>query len=349
LSESGFGIGLALAKGIVDKHKGYIFVESIERTKDTEGFTKFTIELPLGNTHFTKEEIQTGHKTSEQLESFISLENKDNVPSETDEYQNFSGSKCSSILLVEDNEQIREYLKSKLEGGYKIREAANGVDALEIAVKYLPDIIISDVLMPLMDGIELTARLKSDERTNHIPVILLTARTSLIHEMEGLEKGADEYITKPFNVNLLKLKLNNILLARQRLQQKFSKRIILEPKNVEHISADEKFIQKLVQIIEEEISNPEFNVNALVNHIGMSRPVLFRKVKALTGLSVIDLIIKTRLKKAAILLKQNTLNISEVAYSIGFSDSKYFSKSFRKEFGMSPSDYISTNSATPKE
>jgi len=341
IADSGFGIGLALAKGIIDLHKGFILVESKEQADEIPGYTRFFVHLPLGNRHFKPAEIDSLHKTSEQIESFKELDSfsafeneKTIIDEKTKKLKTFS------ILLVEDNIEIREFIKEQLSTHYRIREASNGVEGFELAVKSLPDIIISDVLMPEMDGIELTGKLKSDERTNHIPIILLTARASLVYEMEGLEKGADEYIIKPFNTKLLELKIKNLLISRRLLQEKFSKRITLEPQNTEIENPDEKFIKKILTLIEENISNPDFNVSFLVDRMNMSRPVIFRKVKSLTDLSVIDLIKKTKFKKASLLLKQKKLSISEVAYEVGFNDSKYFSKTFKAEFGKSPSEFM---------
>jgi len=192
----------------------------------------------------------------------------------------------------------------------------------------------------VLNGIELVAKLKSDQRTNHIPIILLTAQATLNHQVEGLETGADDYLTKPFNTSLLLVKIKNHLAIREKLKEKYSRVVSLQPNHEELQDPDDRFLQGLMKILEENIENPEFNVSKLVKEIGMSRPVLFRKTKMLTGLSVIDLIRNVRLKKAEMLLKQKKLSISEIAFTVGFSDPKYFSKSFRNQYGKPPTQYL---------
>ena len=245
-----------------------------------------------------------------------------------------------TLLIVDDNMEIRDFLIDNLKGYYAILEAEDGEQAWAIAVKSLPDLIISDVVMPKLDGIALTNRLKNDERTSHIPVILLTARNQLANQLEGLETEADSFLTKPFNINILELKIRNILRSYNKLKSKYSRIVTLEPVNTEITGPEEKFLQRLMVVMERHISDTEFNVSKLVDEIGMSRPVLFRKLKALTDMSIIDLIRTTRLKKAASLLKQRKMTISEVSCAVGFTDSKYFSKSFRQQYGKTPSEYM---------
>lgn len=194
--------------------------------------------------------------------------------------------------------------------------------------------------MPGMDGLEFTRLLKNDERTSHIPVILLTARGAMEHHIEGMETGADDYLTKPFHTRILQLKVKNLLASREHLKEKYHRVITLEPTCEEVEDPDNKFLTKLRSILEANLNDPDFNVTKMVTEIGMSRPVLFRKIKMLTGLSVIDLIRTTRLKKAEMLLKQKKLSISEVAFTVGFNDPKYFSKSFRAQFGKTPTEYM---------
>jgi YesN/AraC family two-component response regulator len=242
--------------------------------------------------------------------------------------------------LVEDNDEIRAYIRDILQPHYQVTECANGLEGLEIAVEQLPDLIVSDVMMPKMNGLELVNRLRSDLRTSHIPVILLTARAELNYQLEGFETGAEDYLTKPVNERLLLAKLKNHLVIREKLKEKYSRIVTLQPQDHEVENPDDKFLQKLMSVLEENIMNADFNVSRLVREIGMSRPVLFRKTKMLTGLSVVDLIRNVRLKKAEMLLKQKKLSISEVAFTVGFSDPKYFSKSFRNHYGKSPTQYL---------
>jgi YesN/AraC family two-component response regulator len=231
-------------------------------------------------------------------------------------------------------------MRDRLRDQYDVLESSNGAEGLAIAVDRLPNLIVSDVMMPVMNGIDLACKLKSDQRTNHIPIILLTARGTLNHQVEGLETGADDYLTKPFNTSLLLVKIKNLLAIREKLKEKYSRIVSLQPNHEEVQDPDDRFLQRLMQILEDNIENSEFNVSALVREIGMSRPVLFRKTKMLTGLSVIDLIRNVRLKKAEMLLKQKKLSISEIAFTVGFSDPKYFSKSFRSQYGKPPSQYV---------
>ncbi|MFZ6011937.1 MAG: hybrid sensor histidine kinase/response regulator transcription factor [Bacteroidota bacterium] len=337
INEAGFGIGLALTKGIIDLHHGTITVESREATPDDTGFTKFTIVMPAGQTHFDKAQINTEMVEGTYLYTDKELDRGVNepVPAKT-----AAGAERPLILLVEDNDEIRAYLRDTLLEYYEVVESRHGLEALGIALEQLPDFVISDVMMPKMNGLELVQKLKTDERTSHIPVILLTARGTLNHQVEGLETGADDYLSKPFNVQLLLIKIKNQLLVRERLKEKYSRIVTLQPQHEEVQNPDDKFLQRLMRILEDNIIDSDFNVTKLVREIGMSRPVLFRKTKMLTGLSVIDLIRNVRLKKAEMLLKQKKLSISEVAFTVGFSDPKYFSKSFRNQFGKSPSQYL---------
>ncbi|HYC85540.1 MAG TPA: response regulator, partial [Chryseosolibacter sp.] len=251
------------------------------------------------------------------------------------------------VLVVEDNDEIRAYLRTLLSPHYEVLESANGIDGLQVAFERLPDLLLCDVMMPGMNGVELVTKLKSDQRTNHIPAIMLTARGALNHQVEGLETGADDYLTKPFHNTLLLVKIRNLLAMRERLREKYSRIVTLEPRHEVVEDPDEKFIQRLMSILEENLMDSDFNVTKLVREIGMSRPVLFRKIKMLTGLSVIDLIRNLRMKKAGMLLRQKKLSISEVAFTVGFADPKYFSKSFRTHFGMTPSQYVDKPDDTP--
>lgn len=183
-------------------------------------------------------------------------------------------------------------------------------------------------------------KIKTDDRTSHIPVILLTARAAHIHQVDGLETGADAYITKPFSVKILELNIRNLIQARQAMRQRYSQQLTLMPKNRVIDSPDEKFLNKLMTIVEGNMDNPEFDVIALVKEIGMSQTVLYKKIKALTDLTITDFIKSTRLKQAALLLTQNKLSIAEVAYAVGFNDRKYFSKEFKKQFGKTPSEKV---------
>ena len=335
ISESGFGIGLALTKGIIELHGGTITVDSHEAEMGHSGFTRFAVILPVGLNELPEKNFVS---IDPPIENNILINpslplagNGQGKQAQNDRY---------SILLVEDNIEIRSCLKSILSPSYIVLEASNGTEALAITNQNLPDLVLSDIAMPGMDGLEFTRLIKSDERTNHIPVILLTARGSTEHHSEGINTGADDYITKPFHNELLLLRIRNLLAIREKLKEKYQRIVSLEPQHQEIEDPNNKFLQRLMVILETNINDPVFNVAKLVTEMGMSRPVLFRKVKMLIGLSVIDLIRSTRLKKAEMLLKQKRMTISEVAYMVGFNDPKYFSKSFRSQFGKNPSEYL---------
>jgi CheY-like chemotaxis protein len=331
ISESGFGIGLALAKGIIQLHGGSIQVESTEADTDRPGFTRFTILLPIAVS--SREPVAPSTPCEDSF-----------IPNKLSE---MSGAEASGIktdrpiiMLVEDNIEIRSCLREILTPVYDVIEANNGTEAWPLIADQLPDLVVSDIAMPEMDGLELTHLIKNDDRTNHIPVILLTARGATEHHVEGIATGADDYITKPFHAQILLLKIRNLIASREKLKEKYRRVITLVPGHEEVEDPENKFLAKLKSILEDNLTDPDFNVSRLVTEIGMSRPVLFRKVKMLTGLSVIDLIRSTRLKKAEMLLKQKRMTISEVAFTVGFNDPKYFSKSFRSQFGMTPTEYI---------
>ena len=345
IHEAGFGIGLALTKGIIDLHQGHINVESREATQTTSGFTRFTVFLPVHGVHYEKE-AYSAYDSLPVLPlmhpEYIEGPEKTVTPKVCEKGKQ---GKCEKpqVLIIEDNTEIRAYLKNILNEKYEVLEAANGKYGWEVATEKLPDIILSDIVMPEMSGLELVSKLKKDERTDHIPVLLLTARGSLSNQLEGFNRGADDYISKPFNIQMLMLKIGNRLVTREKLKEKFKRIVTLQPQFEEVKSPEDRFLQKLMDILESHVSDPDFNVSQLVMEIGMSRPVLFRKIKMLTGLSVIDLIKSVRLKKAEMLLKQNKLSIAEVAFHVGFNDPKYFSKSFRSHFGKTPSQYAEDN------
>ena len=340
LTEYGSGIGLALSRGIAALHSGEIKVTSEMAENKKAGQTCFSVYLPLGNKHFSEEEIIHDFKDSEAIEHYLRFTELSGsfVP----DAQPFTplDNKAFQLLVVEDNEEIRGFLKETLGHEYFVLEAADGETAWETATEEIPDLVISDIVMPGMDGIELCRKLKSDERTSHIPVVLLTARTALVHKVTGLETGADEYITKPFNITVLKLQIKNLLESRERIRQRYGKAAMFQPSNITLSSPDEKFLKKATEVLEANLDDHGFNVERMAFEIGMSRPVLYRKLKALTGLKAVDFIRDFRLKKAAMFLAQHKLPVSEVAYKVGFNDPKYFSKLFKNRFGMSPSEFM---------
>ena len=213
-----------------------------------------------------------------------------------------------------------------------------------MALKTIPNIIISDVMMPEMDGFEFCRKIRKDERTSHIPILLLTALGSREHEIEGLSQGADDYITKPFDLVILQTKIENILSVRQSLKQKYSGEMLLQPRNVMLSSPDERFLQKAIGVVENNISDPDLDIDRFAIEIGVSRMQLYRKLNALTEMTVKEFVRNIRLKRAAQLLVQKRMNVSEVAYAVGFKDLSHFRKCFRQEFNMSASEYIDKHS-----
>ena len=323
---TGTGIGLALTKELVKLHNGKIFVLS----KPGKG-SKFTVQLPY-------EEVLV----SEMLEQAESINNNElqqviQVNEEHLTEQISSGLKI--MLLVDDNADVRYFVKSHFSSSYHVIEAENGLEGWNMALKTIPDIIISDVMMPDMDGFELCRKIRKDERTSHIPMLLLTALGSREHEIEGLGFGADDYITKPFDLVILQTKVENILTVRQSLKQKYAGEMMLQPSNITLSSPDERFLQKAMKVIEDNISDPDLDIERFASEIGVSRMQLYRKLNALTEMTVKEFIRNIRLKRAAQMLVQKKLNISEVAYAVGFKDLSHFRKCFRQEFGMNASEY----------
>ncbi|MCD2425407.1 response regulator [Niabella pedocola] len=246
----------------------------------------------------------------------------------------------TNILIIEDNAEVRDFIRICLQTDHSVSEAPNGKAGWDCAVNDLPDLIITDVMMPEMNGNEFCQRLKNDVRTSHIPVIMLTAKTSVDQQLEGLESGADVYLTKPFSVKVLQSYVKNLLRLKESQRQHFSQKIFLEPTQTEIGTVDKKFMERLMEVIEANLNNPEFHVSALAREVGMSTAVLYKKFNALTQMPIGEFIKSLRLKKAALLLRNDKLNIAEVAWEVGFNDRKYFSKEFKKFFGQTPSEYI---------
>jgi signal transduction histidine kinase/ligand-binding sensor domain-containing protein/DNA-binding response OmpR family regulator len=325
--QQGTGIGLSLAKELIDLHNGKILIDS-ELGKGTA----FKVLLPYHPDNAKFSEI---HSNLTLIEDTLKIQKQEKLIMN-------ENSNTAIILVVEDNTDMRNYICENLRPAYTLLEAANGEEGLKLALKNSPDIIISDVMMPKMDGIELCRRLKNDMRTSHIPIVLLTAKTSEESKIEGISEGADEYITKPFSINLLEVKIKTLISNRKKLKELFARQLSLNPSDITVTSADEKFLMKAMKIIEENISKPELTVEFLSDKVGLSRVHLYRKLMALTGTSPNEFIKSIRLKRAAQMLAQKKLNISEVCYQLGFQDPKYFSKCFKNQFGVLPSDYMGT-------
>ncbi|MGB5529718.1 MAG: response regulator, partial [Ignavibacteriaceae bacterium] len=245
------------------------------------------------------------------------------------------------ILVVEDNADVREFIKDSLGSEFQIEEAANGEQGVRKAEQIIPDLIISDVMMPIMDGNELTRRLKNDEKTSHIPIILLTAKSEQQSKLEGLETGADAYLTKPFDSKELRVRINNLISIRRKLQERYSKLDFLPVKKVDGrkmSNLEEQFICKVMEVIENHLSEEDFSIEQFGKEVGMSRVQLHRKLKALSGKSASHYLRSFRLSKAKQMIEEEKGNISEIAYSVGFSSPQYFTRCFKEEFGYPPSD-----------
>ncbi|WP_262247905.1 hybrid sensor histidine kinase/response regulator transcription factor [Parapedobacter soli] len=347
-SVSGSGIGLALSDGLVKLHGGKITVVSNLRNDVTdlcEINTRFTILLPMGKNHFSQQVLLN----TEEHGTYCELPESVIPSSFYNDSENESLNKDPKpdrdrplILVVDDNDELRSFIADGLRGRYSVIEASDGSEAWELIGKTQPDIVISDVMMPISNGMELLKKIKSENETNHIAVILLTARTAPEHVIAALERGSDDYITKPFSFQVLVLKISNILQTREGIRRKFIREYLLEPAlPMPEITTTHDVLAKIIEIVEQNLTQSEFNVNMLATEIGISRTALFQKVKQLTGLNIIELINSIRLRKAARLLEYpHQLTISEVAYQVGFNDPKYFSRSFKSFFGMSPREYM---------
>jgi signal transduction histidine kinase/DNA-binding response OmpR family regulator len=325
----GSGIGLSLVKELVELMDGTIEVQSSASAGAT-----FTIKLPLkqisaSSLPITDKSESVFNVSAEGYSSSPVLPENSALPTE------------SLILLVEDNADLRSYLYESLEGDYQVAVAENGLQGFEKALELIPDLIVSDMMMPVMDGFSLCAKIRSDERTSHIPFVLLTARSTIESKLAGLELGADEYITKPFNIKEVQVRVRNLLEQRKNLRKSFSREVTVQPKNISITSVDERFLNHALEIMEAHLSDEQFSVERFADEMGMSRKNLLRKIKALTDQSVNEFIRNFRLQRAAQLITANAATISEIAYKVGFNNLSYFSKCFKELFGVAPNEYRS--------
>ncbi len=323
----GTGIGLALTRELVELHKGSIHV-----TSEIGRGSKFTVELPLGTSHFGQEVIVLDDQLGDEIISDGALPSVANAVND--------GIKRDTILIIEDNAELRTYVKDNFREHYHLLEAKDGKEGLVVAYREIPDLIISDVMMPLMDGFQVCKSLKEDERTSHVPIILLTARADSKSKIDGLDTGADDYIAKPFDMDELKARVRNLIENRKLLQEKWAKQILLKPREVAVESMDDKFVRKATEIVEQHIPDSSFSVEVFAREIGMSLAQLYRKISALTGFTPNDLIRNMRLQYASELLRQRAGNVADIAYQSGFNNLSYFSKCFREKFGCSPSEFV---------
>ena len=349
-NQSSTGIGLSLVKELVEMHKAVITVDS----KLGEG-SCFKVDFLKGKEHydetveFLQDDTTVGMGVAEQVTDVLSSNEskEETLPDEAGEDTDAKG----TMLLVEDNSELRLFLRSIFASEYRIVEAVDGMQGWSKALKFLPDIIISDVMMPEKDGIAMTRELRADMTTSHIPIVLLTAKTSIESKLEGLEYGADDYITKPFSATYLKARVKNLLTQRQKLQGIYRNNLMtgtlattseeetVEEKGPEMSPNDRKFMDKLVDLMEKNMDNGEVVVDDLVQELAVSRSVFFKKLKTLTGLAPIEFIKEMRIKRAVQLIETGEYSMTQIAYMVGINDPRYFSKCFKQKMGMTPTEY----------
>lgn len=353
------GIGLSLVKELVEMHKALISVDS----KLGEG-SCFKIDFQKGKEHYDDSvEFMQDDATvclevqRQQTEETVSPQSE--TEREAQENEDMATSK-GLMLLVEDNAELRIFLRSIFSPEYRIVEAADGMEGCDKALKFLPDIIISDVMMPEKDGIAMTRELRADMTTSHIPIVLLTAKSSIESKLEGLEYGADDYITKPFSATYLKARVKNLLVQRQKLQMLYrqdlmsagmaipvsdeqtEKRLTDNPetdKSPVMSPNDRKFMDRLVEFMEKNMDNGELIVDDFVHELAVSRSVFFKKLKTLTGLAPIEFIKEMRINRAVQLIETGEYSMTQISYMVGINDPRYFSKCFKQKMGMTPTEY----------
>ena len=324
----GTGIGLAIVKAFTELHHGEVSATSIEGKGST-----FTIYIPV------RQKGEVTNQPTEKIEQLVGPSSAEEVPNQArhiDELIQPYQTDKPEVLIIDDNIDIRTYLRSVLSEKYNVSEAADGKVGLELARKIVPDIVLSDIMMPVMDGLAFCQQLKTDKAISHIPVILLTARSLDEQRAEGYEHGADAYLSKPFSLRLLLSRIDNLIESRKKLNQTWSKGV--EDDEIGNISneIDKSFLKQLRKIIQENLANSDLSVEQIGDEIGLSRVQLYRKVKALTGYSPVEIVRKARLTRARHLLQTTERTVSEVAYAVGFSTPSYFSKCYKDEFGESP-------------
>lgn len=351
-NQSSTGIGLSLVKELVEMHKATITVDS----KLGEG-SSFKVELMKGKEHYD-ETVEYILDDSNKVTMFEKVVDEQH-PTVTEKVPvgdiETSDAQLPVMLLVEDNQELRHFLRHIFTAKYKVVEAVDGVEGLDKATKFLPDIIVSDVMMPQKDGIEMMKALRADMTTSHIPIVLLTAKTTIESKLEGLEYGADDYITKPFSATYLQARVENLLSQRAKLQELYRSSLMtdadtvtsdapeatktVEPKLPEMTNIDRKFMDKLMELMEKNMDNGNLVVDDFVRDLAVSRSVLFKKLKMLTGFSPIEFIKEMRIKRAAQLIETGEFNMSQISYMIGINDPRYFSKCFKQKFNMTPTEY----------
>ena len=349
---TGTGIGLDLTRSLVELHHGTILARNLNAeeastllTGDSKQGVEFVVTIPLGKAHLTEDEIDVEAPADNSLAQAelngVEEEEMNKLLDNDSAEWNAEKNRRQIIVIVEDDDEIRDYLTQELSGDYDIRSCTNGREALAETLKCLPDLVLSDVMMPEMDGNTLAATLKTNPQTNHIPIVLLTAKNRDEDKLEGLGTGVDAYIVKPFNMDILRRTIVNLISSRRMLRLKYGRNDELESKvqKVEMKSPDEKLLERIMKVINENISNSDLSVDTIASTVGISRVHLHRKMKELTGQTPHDFIRNIRLKQAAHLLSTGDMNVTEVMYACGFSNSASFSTIFKRFYGMTPRDY----------
>ncbi|HXB92459.1 MAG TPA: response regulator, partial [Puia sp.] len=340
-SHLGSGVGLAFVKSLVLLHKGDIYVYS-ERQQGTE----IIIGLPVGETDYKKEEKRgVAFGEGVRLEGFNAANHSAWTGSQQGQANLKSGSRrdlppVESILLVEDNDELRHFLKESLSVHYQVMEASDGREGLARAREIAPGLIISDVIMPGMNGFDLCRAIKEDIDTSHIPFVMLTARTNLTAQVEGMDAGADYYFAKPLNMELLLLTIRNRFDQDRKLKERYTRDSHAEAMELVHSEKDKEFMGRLLQIIDSQLMNPDFDIENLCQEMGMSRTKLYQKIKSISQQSIGDFIRTIRLKKAVQIMTHEDITLTEVMYRIGIQTQSYFTKAFKKEFGKTPTQFM---------
>lgn len=328
---SGTGIGLALVKELVQLNHGKIAVESEFRSG-----TKICMRFPLGKSHLKPEEIVATGTTQKINLPKIS----GHLPAEINIEEKASDAETARILIIEDNPDLRLFIGQKLRNQFQILEAEDGEKGINTAIEHMPDLIITDIMMPYKSGYEVCDILKHDLRTSHIPIIMLTAKAGRDEKLEGLRKGADDYLLKPFDAEELQVRVSNLIQLRRQLRERFATSIALKPEEVTSNSVDQTFLEQALMLVEKNMSNENFSVDYLATELNMSKPNLNRKLRALVNQSSNQFIQTIRLQRAADLLKNQAGTVSEIAYQTGFSSTAYFIKCFKDQFGETPGNYL---------
>ena len=333
--QPGTGIGLSLTKELVELHHAKIEVES-----ETGKGSEFKVTFLKGHAHFTdNEEFGFQDNKISEENDMVDQPSEKELLEDSDEK---TGNEFQTILIVEDNSELRSFLKTVLNHKYEILEAENGLDGLEMAKNNIPDLIITDIMMPEMNGLELAKAIKADIQISHIPLVLLTAKTDMESKLEALQYGADDYITKPFSSAYLEARIDNLLKLRKQLQELYRSSLtsgVISPSKPNVVSQDDIFIQRIMKYIEENIDKSELTIEDIALHIGFSRSAFFKKLKSLTGLAPIEFLKEVRIQRAAQLIETGEYNFSEITYMVGINDPRYFSRCFKQKFGLSPREY----------